>query len=603
MAPHRPRSRTSVLTTATLLGFAFSGCECDPEIQQIAPQIFLDVCDTPQRKVNGEFIGGYEDCQVAFGDRDISVKVEKQIKITNPSQVELKIFNVETTGDPNFKVELAPERIGPGLSGFIVISVRPRAEVAISGRLYVYSDANNTPQVNDRSEVIVDLTATGVDNGVPNIDIDPTECEFGNVAANGVEVCPVTITNTGNRGLVLDVVAFEPIVEGEDALFQVPSESVRGGADGACDPTSESGCAFAFTGRPPGPDEEIAPGQSVVLAVRFTPDALGNYAGLFRVLSNDPDEGDGSSNGTDNILIALGGIGVTPPECAIKIKSVNGVEVGDSVPEIEPLDNVILSLEDSTPSSADGSISGYAWSIPANGRPVGSTVQLTTDSAETTGFTFDDDLGIDLAGTYTVRAQVFDNLGTASVNECEIQFEAIPKDHFLVQLTWDTPENDLDLHVTRADDAGVFCITNTSGDTPAGLLTSACSNGRDCNFATCQGGGPEWDGVTGETAGDPSLDIDDINGFGPENTNVDLMGPGEYLIGVNEYSGTSEYEAGATVRIFIYGRIAAELFKQMDVGDWWEAAMVRWPTAEEAAEGIQPCVEDLTDNNATDDCG
>ncbi|MCC7070749.1 MAG: choice-of-anchor D domain-containing protein [Deltaproteobacteria bacterium] len=583
--------------------WAFSGCRgCDSQAAAIAPQIYLDACADPQREVQGKLIGGYRECAHDFGDVDISVKVKHDIVVTNPSIVELTFDTIAIIeGDPAFKVELAPERIGPGLSGVITVSVRPKVEAPIAAVLSILSDANNTDQTAESLSLVeVQLTANGVDNGVPDIKVTPLECDFGRVAQGGVQVCPVSVTNEGNRGLVLDSVTFIPPTDAADAtLFDTPPDSVRnGGTDGVCDPSlGEEECAFAFTGRPPGPEEEIAPNSTAVLTARFTPDVLGNFSGKFRVLSNDPDE--------EQIDVTLGGISVTPPTCAIRIKSVNGVDVPPGgAPEIEPLDNVIVTLEDSTPSTLEGAIAAYEWNIPANGRPAGSTVQLTTPTAETTGFTFDDDLGIDLAGTYTVRAVVYDDLGTGSVNECQLSFDAVPKDHFLVQLSWDTPTNDIDLHVTKQASNGDYCIDATSGDTVVdGLLSEDCDNGLDCNYAGCKAGTtygtpPEWDGAAGRTAGDPALDIDDLSGFGPENINVDNMSEGAYLVGVDSFSMSQS--SGVTVRIFIFGRLAAEFFTDLANTEWFEAAVVHWP-ADALTE--DPCIEDLTDGDATDECG
>lgn len=78
---------------------------------------------------------------------------------------------------------------------------------------------------------------------------------------------------------------------------------------------------------------------------------------------------------------------------------------------------------------------------------------------------------------------------------------------------------------------------------------------------------------------------------------------GRFLVVLNEYQGTSAGELTATVRVFAFGRIAAELAIPMDVGDGREVVMIVWPTADELADGVLPCFEDLTDFNAIDQCG
>jgi len=590
---------------ALVAAFNVVGCDCgvDP-ITKIAPEIYMDVCAKPQRTVNGVNIGGFEECAVDFGARDISVKVTKNIKVTNPSSVALTLKNVEIIGDPSFKIELAPQgdddQIAPGLSGDIVISVRPNTETAISAKLYVHSDANNTEQTpNSESLIEIPLTANGVDNGVPDIEVTPLACDFGRTAVGGVQLCPVQVKNTGNRGLVLDSVDF--VAVGDDPngpIFQVPPES-----------TTET--PFAFTGRPPTPDEEIpptvAPELPVIIQVRFTPDVLGNFQGRVRILSNDPDE--------SSIDVTLSGVSVTPPTCEAHVKSINGADVpAGSNPEIQPLDDVVVTLAGSEASTSTGSISSFAWQDPP-GRPAGSTIRIANPTAAETGFTFADTVGVDLAGDYKICGQVFDDLGTGSVNECCVQFNAIPKQHFLVQLSWDTDVNDIDLHVAKVGSTGKACIESTTFgtviDSSDALMSfggesddfdSVCDEGLDCNYASCKtssfGTPPEWDGVAGRSIGDPTLDIDDIDGFGPENINVDIMPGGDYVVGVNAYS--TSIPAGCTVRIFVFGQLAGEFFNEVNRPDWWEVALVHWP---DDIETGHPCVEDLTDGDATDDCG
>lgn len=572
------RKHARIAALLALTG-AFS-CRCiDDEPTAIAPQIYLDVCKVPQRTVDGVLIGGFEECAVDFGERDISVKVTHNIKVSNPSLVDLLFEKIEIVGDPSFKVEVAPDRIASGFQGEIVVSVRPRTETTIESKLRILSNANNTQQTEDNKSLIeIPLTATGVDNGVPDILVSPPRCDYGRVAHGGVLTCNVEVTNEGNRALVLDEVAFVPVGDDPAVLFVVPEGS-----------TAEP---FAFTGRPPGPDEEIGAHDTVPLQVRFTPDVDGNYQGLFHILSNDPDPDE------ELIEVPLSGVAVPPPVCAIKVKSVNGVEAtGAGIPDIEPLDNVVLSLEDSEPSTPNGSIVRYQWSIGR--RPAGSGVVLTTELEETTGFSFDngDNLGVDVAGEYTIRAVVFDDLDVGSVNECELTFEAIPKDNFLVQLTWDTDTNDMDLHVTKQDDAGQYCIDSISGSIGNdAFFSEACQNELDCNWTRRTA---EWDGVAGTTSGDPSLDVDDITGFGPENINIDVMEPGLYLVGVAGYS-TDAFEnpvSGNTVRLFVFGRLAGEFFVELEEFTWAEIALVEWP----ANQGDPVCIEDLTDGDATDD--
>jgi hypothetical protein len=582
------------LAALLLLTAPFGACRCDTEApSKIAPQIYVDVCQSPQKKIGPVLIGGYEECAVDFGERAMSVKVSQAIKVTNPSIIELTMLNIELIGDPAFKLEVVPDTIGVGLSGDIVISVRPNVKSTINTTLYILSDAHNTFQTPEGNSLIeIPITAEGVDNGLPDIVVAPINCDYGRVPFGGVQVCDVTITNVGNRALVVDSVRFIPADADEPSLlFDIPGESALE-AGPACN-DGATNCPFAFTGAPPGADEEIASdGGFVVMPVRFTPDVLGNFQGRFQILSSDPDE--------SSIDVALSGVSVTPPSCELRIASVNGtpIEAG-AAPAIEPLDNVILSTDESAPSTPVGTIVSQQWVI--TDQPAGSGATLTSADSPDTGFQFDDgdDLGVDLAGNYCVSAQVFDDLGVGSVNECTLCFEAIPKDNFLVQLSWDTPGTDIDLHVTKLSDAGQYCFQSTNSATVvSGFFAQSCENNADCNYAGCDDGAgdPDWDAVLGASPGDPSLDIDDTQGFGPENINVDVMTPGMYLVGIDGYR--TDAESGSTVRIFIFGRLSGEFFDGVLNHEFWEVALVRWP---DGVNQTRPCVEDLTDGDEGDE--
>lgn len=567
-------SRTLALT-ALVITPIFPGCDCNvTEIDAIAPTLAVDACASPDIQFQGISVGGVEDCALAFGTRDISVRTEQVITLTNPSSIELTIDEIFFTddSDPSFQVKLAPEKIGPGLTVEAVVTFRPNFESSVDGTLIIRSDAENTPQANDRpqgepfSDLPIPVSGTGVDNGLPDISITPEECDFGRVARGGVAQCSLTVENLGNKTLVLDSVTFvDDLVKPNDSELE----------------------SFGFFGRPPSENDAIpAPpdeGSVANISVRFSPDVLGGYTQTLRFLSNDPD--------TPEILVPLSGVGVDPPECAVKVAAVNGTPAS-AAPTIEPLDDVMLTAEDSEASVVGGTISSVAWEIID--RPPGSTVSLTDPAGINTQFTFADGvLGVDLAGRYRIRATVIDDLGTSSVNECELNFEAIPTDTILTQLSWDTSFGDMDLHLMKADDQGRYCGASAA---QGGLAESCGTTSYACYYANCKatsGNRPDWDddGENG-TEGDPSLDIDDLCGFGPENINIDLAAPGSYLVGVDFFGFTGCSGSGAvgnTLRLYLYGALQAEFYRDMENGDWWEPAIIHWPGVD---QGV-PCIEDL----------
>jgi len=125
---------------------------------------------------------------------------------------------------------------------------------------------------------------------------------------------------------------------------------------------------------------------------------------------------------------------------------------------------------------------------------------------------------------------------------------------FRAQLTWDTNEDDtlnsdMDLHLIR----------------PGGTM----NGDSDCFFADCKvievPAGLEW-GATGP-AGNPSLDVDNVIGFGPENITIQSApDPGAFPVIVYNYSGFAGTHP--TVKIF---------FNDVEVARYTSAQPVDWP--------------------------
>jgi hypothetical protein len=567
----RSLSASSLLSITCLL----AACQ-ESDLVVIAPQIAVDVCAAPRVEVAGELIGGVRDCAVTFDAQPMTVRTRREVSIANPSPIDLVIEDVSFTADsdPAFAVETMPDFVAAGQTAVGVISYRPLVEGTQRAQLEIESDAEN---LRPSENVVIDLEGTSFDDGAPDIVVTPEACDYGAVAVGGAAVCDVSIENRGQRDLVFDGVKLD------GAELVVPPET---------DPEVE---VFGFAGRPPARDDALAAavdGSSVAsVSVRFLPTALGDYAGALLIGSNDPD--------TPLLRVPLSAVGVTPPTCAISIKSVNGIDVS-ATPAVEPLDDVVLTAAASAPAREGGEIVSVRWRILE--APGGSTATLDSPNALETGFAFANGVrGLDLAGRWVVAAEVTDELGTESVNDCKIEFDAVPSDTILAQLTWDTSFGDMDLHLIKADDGGRFC----SAQSFDGALSESCGT-QDfaCYYGNCKasaGARPDWDGDgTAGSDGDPSLDIDDLCGFGPENINIDLAEPGEYLVAVDFFGFTGcsgNGSTGNTVRLYLFGQLHAEHFRDMDDGDWWEVAVIHWPGVDNGS----PCVEDLSTPEA--ECG
>lgn len=154
-----------------------------------------------------------------------------------------------------------------------------------------------------------------------------------------------------------------------------------------------------------------------------------------------------------------------------------------------------------------------------------------------------------IAGRHVLNVTARDEGGqTAS---CEINVLVVSDDGLRVEVLWDT-ETDMDTHLLNPTATRWF-------------------NNDDCYYANCRSG-LAWEPEG--TDNDPFLDIDDTDGFGPENINIETAEPGEYRVGVHAFSGNSN----VTVRIYCGGSRVDPVLElgptRLPSGQFWRVADV-----------------------------
>ena len=169
----------------------------------------------------------------------------------------------------------------------------------------------------------------------------------------------------------------------------------------------------------------------------------------------------------------------------------------------------------------DGRCVGSSWTLVS--QPRGSAVRgpVPADALETS-FT------PDIAGSYVLELRVVDDDGLAA--SCTATVLAIATEGIRVEIFWES-NADMDTHLLNPEGTGWF-------------------NRDDCYYANCIGGDRLNWGDPDRSDDDPSLDIDDTDGFGPENINIDEPAPGTYRVGVHAFSRSGE----VTVNVYCGGR-------------------------------------------------
>jgi hypothetical protein len=278
-------------------------------------------------------------------------------------------------------------------------------------------------------------------------------------------------------------------------------------------------------------------------------------------VSAQPEVCDGKDNDCDNVTDN----GLRPPVAvACWTNSNNQLVCSDpSATSVAPLATV--QLDGRMSSDPDSQPLSYAWRIAS--APPGSTIAISNPSSSRPT------LFAQIAGDYRVCLIVTDSTSCQSTESC-VTMHVVPTSRLHVQLVWEKDETDLDLHVMQSGLANFF---DDGSGPPGGQIN--CARAKDC-FFVCKV--PNWGGGGG--ADDPRLDIDDIDGFGPENVNLDAPSNGRYAIAVHYwcdrpgplYDGAGRGNTKATVRIYVDGVLARTFERTIGKDDRWYVADVDW---------------------------
>jgi hypothetical protein len=129
-----------------------------------------------------------------------------------------------------------------------------------------------------------------------------------------------------------------------------------------------------------------------------------------------------------------------------------------------------------------------------------------------------------------------------------------------IVLDWDADDCDVDTHLLRPAATFFDCVG-------------------DCHFGNPS---PDW-GVLGDIKDDPFLDYDDVDGYGPENINLEEPQPGTYKLIIHyyrdSYDTSSSRPTNATVRIYEYGQLKQTFGPtNLDSTNWnWDVCTIDWP--------------------------
>ncbi len=201
----------------------------------------------------------------------------------------------------------------------------------------------------------------------------------------------------------------------------------------------------------------------------------------------------------------------------------------------------------------------------------------------------------DLQGGYLLELTVEDSEG--GIGRCTTRITTRTRDGLRIEMVWNVnavgDTSDVDLHLKRAPDADWF---------------DEGARGDDCFYRNCKVcGGFDEDACRAElaafnadpnrdpppqvewsaplSADDPRLDLDDVEGLGPENINILTPRAGIYRLGVHYYEDDGFGASTVTVRIFCGGELARAFdpialeptgSRGGPATEFWEVADIVW---------------------------
>ncbi len=400
---------------------------------------------------------------------------------------------LEGGGAPAFSTTQEEYEIQPAAQGRVKVTFAPPEVGRFDAELYI---RGNDPQL---PAALVLVGGDGFRQGA--LEVWPSLIDFGLVNAGSSADGSVTVRNGGNGDLLVTEIGLTPETSAD---FHILSSTHAG---------------------------TLAEGQEVPLRLAYRPG-----------LSSQP-PGEGT-------LLVKAADPLNPQVKVRLLARLNRAPVANAGADIrtDPLKQVVL---DGTHSyDADGDLPlQFEWTLVR--RPDGSLSELDGAAASQPVVT------PDLVGLYEAELWVVDSTGLRSLLPDRVAITAVPAERVLVELVWDSPVADLDLHLVAP--GGDF----------GGLL--------DCFWGNRS---PDW-GVSGDATDDPLLRRDDLAGFGPEVAAYENPIDGVYQLIVDYYASHTPSgiePTGVTMRVFVDGALAAEISRRLErQGSRWLAATLQWP--------------------------
>ena len=395
-------------------------------------------------------------------------------------------------------------------------------------------------------------------SSVPCILVIPGKLNFGGALVGGAEERTITIKNCGSDILKVSEAVFS---EGNaDGEFKLDWANYKVNNKVSAQPDTGPTTALPLS---------LGLKDVAELVVRYEPKDVSPIDAATQLPKPDTAVIQFTSNAFQVQKVATEGIGVkqTCPMAKISVKE--GEEV---VPQ------TLLHLKgDQSTAPGGGTIKKYKWTVK---QPSGSSQPLVPKDSFPNPM-----LQANAAGEFVFCLDVWDQNDMKSCAPACVTVAVLPSNAIHVELLWDTPADpdqtdsgpaagaDMDLHFAHPLASGPDIDCDGSGD-------PWFSNPWDTFWFNSN---PNWGSSNPAAGDDPSLDLDDTDGAGPENLNLEkpegaVDDPVAYSVGVHYWNDHGYGTSFATVSIYLQGTLSLQLSKvQLDPLDMWFVGKINWP--------------------------
>jgi hypothetical protein len=286
-----------------------------------------------------------------FGSVAIGTPATRSVSLGNSGGADCSVISLNTSGAGfalGASAPTLPFPISPGGTVSVPVTYTAADASPDTGSLAIGSNDPAQPTAN------VAVTGTGVAAAACSIQVSPAALDFGAVPLGSTQTRTTTVTNAGNTNCT------------------VSSLALSGSSE------------LALSATVPAPPVTLIPGESLAVAVAYTPTDLGSDAGTLTVGSTDP--------GQPTVVVSLAGSGVaTPTVCSVSVTPLSldfgQVGVGSSATLSTTVTNngtspCSVNWQLSSATSTDFALSAGGAGAPAGVQP-GGTVAISVAYAPT----------------------------------------------------------------------------------------------------------------------------------------------------------------------------------------------------------------------------